>query len=60
VETSSDDRRVVSLVRGGRGEEKEVTPGRVLATKCPLGDNSRKLFVYETFAVIGKIAGRGH
>jgi hypothetical protein len=51
---------MVSLVRGGRGKEKEVTPGRVLATKFPLGDNSQELLVYETFAVIGKIAGRGH
>jgi hypothetical protein len=60
VEAASHDRRVVSLVRGGRGEEKEVTPGRILATKCPLGENSKNLLVYETFIVIGKIAGRGH
>jgi hypothetical protein len=47
-------------VRGGCGEEKEVTPGRVLATKYPLGVNSQKPLVYETSAVIGKIAGRGY
>ena len=60
MEAAPHDSRVVSLVRGGRGEEKEVTPGRVLAIKFPLGENSQKLLVYETFVVIGKIAGRGH
>jgi len=43
VEAASHDRSVVPLVRGGRGEEKEVTPGRVLATKFTLGDNSQTL-----------------
>jgi ornithine carbamoyltransferase len=41
VEAVSNDRRVVSLVRGGRGEEKEVTARVVLVTKFPLGENSK-------------------
>jgi hypothetical protein len=37
MEAAPHDRRVVSLARGGRGEEKEVTARLVLFTNFPPG-----------------------
>jgi hypothetical protein len=58
METAPHDGGVVSLVRGGCSEEKEVTPRLVLVIKFSLGGKFPK-YENEKFIVIGKIAGLG-
>jgi hypothetical protein len=49
---------VVSLARGGRGQEKEVTAQRSSVIKFSLGGNFPNFSIHETFIVIGKTAAR--
>jgi hypothetical protein len=59
METASDDGSVVSLVRGGRSAQKEVTPGLTWVITF-LWAQFPKFPKNEAFVVIGKAARRGH
>jgi hypothetical protein len=50
---------VVSLARGGRGQEKEVTARFRSGIKFSLGGNSQKHKNHEAPVVFGKTAARG-
>ena len=60
LEAAPHHRRLVSLVRGGRGQgrgEKEVTPRRDSGYKFPFGRNSQKLWFMKHLLSLEKLPG---